>query len=169
MTEHAAPDPRFPSPHSATRTACQRTPQAFDFTNGDRSTDRGATEERLAQARKACAHCPIAAQCLLWALVNKELTRVGVYAATTPGQRTALRTRLADRLGPDWIDVLAEQHQDRREQAAAARHDPLTVNQDRIVRLDRVVNGPMPRPRSLTPAQQNRNRSRLEASLKAAS
>lgn len=153
-----AVDPRFPRPHSRTPTACQRTPQTFDFVNGDRSAaDRAATEQRLVQARKACTPCPIAAQCLLWALVNKEATRVGVFAATTPGQRTELRKRLADRLGPDWIDVLAERYQARREQAVARRHDPLTVNQARIVGLDRSVNGPMPTHRLLTPAQQQRN------------
>ncbi|MFD8629625.1 WhiB family transcriptional regulator [Streptomyces hygroscopicus] len=163
----ADPDPRFPFPHSPVPTRCQAEPATFDFANGDRSGEsRAATERRLARARRACSGCPIVKDCLRWALVNKDLTKVGIYAATTPAQRTALRKRMVDRLGPDWIDVLADQDQARRERAAAARHMPLTISQARIVRLDREVNGPMPKP--LTPAQQQRNMARLMASLKAA-
>ncbi|MCE0446818.1 hypothetical protein LT493_26195 [Streptomyces tricolor] len=101
-----------------------------------------------------------------WALVNQPLTKVGIFASTTPKQRTALRKRIVYRLGPDWIDVLADQDQARRERAAAARHTPLTVNQARIIRLDREINGPMRKP--LAPAQQQRNMARLMAGLKAA-
>ncbi|MEV7082430.1 WhiB family transcriptional regulator [Streptomyces sp. NPDC093516] len=166
-TYYAKPDPRFPFPHSPVPTRCQSEPTLFDFTNGDRSgTSRAATERRLAKARRACSVCPIVKDCLKWALVNKDLTKVGIVAATTPSQRTTLRKRMVDRLGPDWIDVLAEQDQARRERAAAARHTPLTVSQARIIRLDREVNGPMPKP--LTPAQQQRNLARLMAGLKAA-
>ncbi|MFE6629793.1 WhiB family transcriptional regulator [Streptomyces rochei] len=163
----ADPDPRFPFPHSPVPTRCQSEPATFDFAIGDRSGEsRAATEERLERARRACSGCPIVKGCLRWALVNKDLTNVGIYAATTPGQRTALRRRMVDRLGPDWIDVLADQDQARRDRAATARLNPLTVNQARIIRLDREVNGPMPTP--LTPAQQQRNRDRLMAGLKAA-
>ncbi|MYS40659.1 hypothetical protein GTY23_05255 [Streptomyces sp. SID5998] len=163
----ADPDPRFPFPHSPVPTRCQTEPATFDFANGDRSGEsRAATERRLARARRACSGCPIVKDCLLWALVNKDLTKVGIFASTTPSQRTALRKRMVDRLGPDWIDVLADQDQARRERAAAARHTPLTISQARIVRLDREVNGPMPKP--LTPAQQQRNMARLMAGLKAA-
>ncbi|MFI1510232.1 WhiB family transcriptional regulator [Streptomyces sp. NPDC020597] len=168
-TAGADPDPRFPFPHSPTPTRCQLEPTLFDFTNGDRTTDRAATDKRLEQARKACSRCPIVNSCLRWALVNKPVTRFGIWAATTPGQRTALRKRMVDRLGPDWIDVLARQDQARRQQAAAARHTPLTVDQARIVRLDRQVNGPMPTHRLVTPELQQRNRTRLMAGLKAAS
>ncbi|MFE1198504.1 WhiB family transcriptional regulator [Streptomyces olivaceoviridis] len=163
---YADPDPRFPFPHSPTPTRCQTDPKLFDFANGDRTSDRAATEKRLAKARRACSGCPIVKDCLRWALVNKPLTKVGIFAATTPGQRTALRKRMVDRLGPDWIDVLADQDQARRERAAAARHNPLTISQARIVRLDREINGPMPKP--LTPTQQQRNMARLMAGLKAA-
>ncbi|MET9914462.1 WhiB family transcriptional regulator [Streptomyces sp. NPDC006476] len=164
----AATDPRFPFPHSPTRTSCQSQPTLFDFTNGDRTADRAATDKRLEQARKECSGCPLATDCLKWALVNKEATRVGVWAATTPGQRTDLRKRLADRLGPDWIDVLAAREKARRERAAAARHTPLSVSQARIVRLDREVNGPMPARSPLTAQQQQHNLARLVAGLKAA-
>ncbi|MEU0032089.1 WhiB family transcriptional regulator [Streptomyces sp. NPDC006335] len=159
---------RFDFPHSPTPTRCQQEPETFDFTNGDRAADRAVTDRRLAKARKACSGCPIAADCLKWALVNKDLTRHGVWAATTPGQRNDLRKRLADRLGPDWISVLAEQEQARRERAAAACHRPLTVAQARIVRLDREVNGPMPTGRLLTPQVQQRNLARLVHGLTAA-
>lgn len=163
------PDARFPFPHSPTRTRCQTEPQLFDFTNGDRTSDRAATEKRLEKARRACSGCPIVKNCLRWALVNKPVTKVGIWAATTPGQRTALRKRMADRLGPDWIDVLAAQDQARRERAATARHTPLPVNLARIVRLDRAVNGPMPVHRLITPERQQHNLVRLTAGLKAAS
>ncbi|MFE2384410.1 WhiB family transcriptional regulator [Streptomyces misionensis] len=167
MSRFADPDPRFPFPHSPVPTRCQTEPATFDFANGDRSGEsREATERRLARARRACSGCPIVKDCLRWALVNKDLTEVGIYAATTPNQRTTLRKRMVDRLGPDWIDVLADQDQARRERAAAARHAPLTISQARIVALDREVNGPMPKP--LTPAQQQRNMARLMAGLKAA-
>ncbi|MFH8698974.1 WhiB family transcriptional regulator [Streptomyces chartreusis] len=164
-TEHDDLDPRFPIPHHATPTACQRKPELFDFTTGDRAADPEATQERLEQARKACSGCPIANECLKWALVNKPLTKVGVFAATTPGQRTDLRRRLADRLGADWIDVLADQDKKQRARAAEARRAPLTVDQARIVRLDRDVNGAMPPHRPLTRKQQQRNRARLMAGL----
>ncbi|MEV2236460.1 WhiB family transcriptional regulator [Streptomyces phaeochromogenes] len=157
-TDYGALDPRFPFPHTPTRTVCQKTPSQFDFAASDRVGDRAATERRLAQAGTACAACPIAAACLRWVLVNKQATRTGVFAATTPRQRTALRSRLADRLGPDWIDVLAVQDQQRREQAAAARHDPLTVSQSRIVRLDRDVNGPLRPQRRLPAVRRQSNR-----------
>ncbi|MGW1364542.1 Lsr2 family DNA-binding protein [Streptomyces chartreusis] len=159
--EYDSPDPRFPFPHSLTPTVCQRQPELFDFATGDRAADPEATQERLEQARKACDGCPIAKDCLKWALVNPSLTRTGVFAATTPGQRRDLCKRLADRLGRDWKDVLAEQDRARRERAAATRHDPLTVGRARIVRLDREVNGPMSMRRPLTPEQQQRNRVRL--------
>ncbi|MFD5430423.1 WhiB family transcriptional regulator [Streptomyces sp. NPDC127084] len=167
-TDVADPDPRFPFPHRPTPPRCQAEPILFDFANGDRSEDRQATEKRLEKARRACSDCPIVRDCLRWALVNKPLTKTGVFAATTPSQRTILRKRLADRLGPDWIDVLARQDQTRREQAAAARHTPPTVDQARILRLDREVNGPMPLHRLVTPEQQERNRTRLLAGLTAA-
>ncbi|GAA2615430.1 WhiB family transcriptional regulator [Streptomyces roseoviolaceus] len=165
-TQYPDPDSRFPFPHSPTPTRCQTEPTLFDFANGDRTSDPAATEMRLNKARRACSGCPIVKDCLRWALINKPLTKVGIIAATTPSQRTTLRKRMADRLGPDWIDVLAAQDKARRERAAAARHNPLTISQARIVRLDREINGPMRLP--LTPAQQQRNMARLVAGLKAA-
>ncbi|MDI6413178.1 WhiB family transcriptional regulator [Streptomyces albus] len=159
------PDPRFPFPHSPAPTRCQTEPATFDFSRGS-GVSRDAREGQLARARRACSACPIVKDCLKWALVNKDLTKTGVFAATTPLQRTALRKRMADRLGPDWTDVLAERDRARRARVAAARHNPLTISQARIVRLDREINGPMPK--TLTPAQRQRNMARLMAGLKAA-
>ncbi|MBQ0855738.1 WhiB family transcriptional regulator (plasmid) [Streptomyces sp. BH-SS-21] len=165
-TDHAVLDPRFPFPHTATGTVCQKTPALFDLTIGDRGADRAATEKRLAQARRACASCPIAVACLRWALVNKPATRIGVFASTTPRQRTELRLRLADRLGPGWIDVLAAEDEQRRQRAAAARHDPLTVPQSRIVHLDREINGPMRPQRRLPAVRQQSNRALLDTAAR---
>ncbi|MFI6662676.1 WhiB family transcriptional regulator [Streptomyces sp. NPDC050523] len=127
LTDHGAPDPRFPQPQSPSPTRCQTEPQLFDRDFGDRHK-----EKELEQARRACSGCPLVTDCLKWALVNENLTTVGIWAATTPCQRKTLRKRLVDRLGPDWIDAVARQDQTRRERAAAARHTPPTVDQARI-------------------------------------
>ncbi|MCX5254841.1 hypothetical protein OOK27_11755 [Streptomyces canus] len=78
--------------------------------------------------------------------MNKHLTRFGVWATTTSGQRK----RLVERLGPDWADVLANRVQ------------------AHIVRLDRELNRPMPTGRLLTSEVQQRNRDRLIHGLTAA-
>ncbi|MFF2101773.1 WhiB family transcriptional regulator [Streptomyces sp. NPDC058202] len=160
--DHIPTDPRFFFPTERTR--CQSEPSRFDFANGDRTTGGKETRQRIEEARTACANCPAAADCLLWALVNKEASSVGIWAATTPRERNTLRKRIADRLGSDWVDVLANQIRARRERAAAARNNPLTVAQTRVVSMDREMNGPMPR--SMTPARQRRNRALLAAATK---
>lgn len=161
--DHVPTDPRFPFPTVQTR--CQSEPNRFDFANGDWTAGGKDTQQRIEEARTACASCPAATECLLWALVNQQAARVGIWAATTPRERNTLRKRIADRLGPDWIDVLADQIKARRERAAAARNNPLTVAQTRIVRMDHEMNGPMPRP--MTPARQRRNRALLAGVAKA--
>ncbi|MDX2565010.1 WhiB family transcriptional regulator [Streptomyces sp. TX20-6-3] len=164
-----SPDPRFPFPHTSAPTRCRTRPELYDLASGDLSGDtKNAAQTRLEQARRACSACPIVTACLRWALVNKTLTQDGVFAGTTPAQRRALRRRLADRLGPDWVDVLAARDQARRERAEAARHTPLPVAQARIVHLDRELNGPLRLLPQLTAEEQRLNRSRLVAGLKAA-
>ncbi|MFG2440866.1 WhiB family transcriptional regulator [Streptomyces sp. NPDC048508] len=163
------PDQRFPFPHSDEQTCCQRTPHMFDLVAGDRLADRAATEQRIEAARTACTRCPIAADCLLWALANKNATHTGIWAGTTPRERNRLRARIADRLGARWIDVLAARLKARRDRAAAARHTPLTIAQARIVQMDREMNGPLPTLRTLTPSRRRLNRERLEAATKATS
>jgi WhiB family redox-sensing transcriptional regulator len=94
------------------------------------------------------------------------LTTEGIWAATTPRQRNALRRQLAARLGNNWVAVVADHDRRLRERRVTDRHTPLTVHQARIVRMDRDLNGPMPRPRKpLTPAQQHRNTARLLAGV----
>lgn len=78
-TDHGEPDPRFPQPQSPTPTQCQLTPQLFDRDYGD-----CRKEKELAKARRACSGCPLVTECLKWALVNEDLTEVGIWAATTP-------------------------------------------------------------------------------------
>ncbi|MFE5795536.1 WhiB family transcriptional regulator [Streptomyces sp. NPDC056503] len=162
-----APDPRFPFPHTTAPTRCRRDPALFDLGFGDLSGDtKKAAHKRLEQARRACSACPVVTACLRWALVDE--TTENVCAGTTPAQRRVLRRRLADRLGPDWVEVLAARDQARRERTEAARHTPLPVSQARIVHLDRELHGPMKLLPRLTAEEQRLNRSRLEASLKAA-
>ncbi|MEU2865998.1 WhiB family transcriptional regulator [Streptomyces mirabilis] len=98
-------DQRIPLPTPATPTACHSNPQAFDVDRGE-VTDPAAAD-RIRQAKATCRTCPIAAACLRWALTHPDLTRIGVWAATTAPDRTALRRRLENRLGPNWVDVLA--------------------------------------------------------------
>ncbi|MFI2673158.1 WhiB family transcriptional regulator [Streptomyces albidoflavus] len=105
----------------------------------------GAMVKRIDRARTLCTNCPLATDCLRWALVNPtEITRVGIWAATAPYERQRLRARLAQRLGPNWVDVLAARLQDdkdRADRARQARHHPLTVEQTRLLHLDRTHNG----------------------------
>ncbi|MFD6823320.1 WhiB family transcriptional regulator [Streptomyces sp. NPDC060085] len=162
-TDHVPSDPRLPFPTAQTR--CHSEPSRFDFANGDRTAGGKETRQRIEEARTACAGCPAATDCLLWALVNEQATRVGIWAATTPRERDTLRKRVAVRLGPEWVDVLANQIKARHGRAAAARTNPLTVAQARIVCLEHERNGPMPRP--ITPRRQRRNRDRLAAASKA--
>ncbi|WP_442817235.1 hypothetical protein [Streptomyces sp. NBC_01334] len=72
-----------------------------------------------------------AAGCLKWALAHPTQARLGVWAGTTARERTHLRQRLADRLGTDWVTVVADREDRRREQRQAARYAPLTVREAR--------------------------------------
>ncbi|WUS43364.1 WhiB family transcriptional regulator [Streptomyces mirabilis] len=74
-------DQRIPLPTPATPTACHSNPQAFDVDRGE-VTDPAAAD-RIRQAKATCRTCPIAAACLRWALTHPDLTRIGVWAATT--------------------------------------------------------------------------------------
>ncbi|MFF3208367.1 WhiB family transcriptional regulator [Streptomyces sp. NPDC002962] len=155
---------RITFPFTASPTACQRRPALFS--HEEASTP--AAQADIEQAKQLCSGCPIAAGCLKWALAHPSEARLGVWAGTTARQRPHLRQRLADRLGTDWVTVVADHEDQRRAQRQAARHTPLTVGQARIVRLDHDVNGPLPRrPRRLTPDDQRRNMSRLLAATSA--
>lgn len=97
--------PRIPLPAPAMRTGCRNDPQRFDVERGE-VTDSAAAD-RIRRAKATCRTCPIAAACLRWALAHPDLSRGGVWAATTEPERAALRRRLETRLGPDWVNILA--------------------------------------------------------------
>ncbi len=48
-----------------------------------------------------CRRCPVVRICLIWALANPTMAYDGIWGATTPGQRKALRHALLHRLGPE--------------------------------------------------------------------
>jgi WhiB family redox-sensing transcriptional regulator len=50
------------------------------------------TMELHAAAMRTCAHCPVTAECLQFALLHDE--RVGVWGGTTPRQRRELKRKL---------------------------------------------------------------------------
>jgi Transcription factor WhiB len=99
-------DQRIAFPHTQPPTRCRTQPRLFDYEHGDK-TD-AAKRRRLASASLRCAACPVATACLKWALANPDLTRSGIWAATTPGKRMVLRKRLADRLGDNWVTVITD-------------------------------------------------------------
>ncbi|MEU1193547.1 WhiB family transcriptional regulator [Streptomyces sp. NPDC005859] len=151
-------------PYTATPTACQRQPALFSH----EATSTPAAQADIEQAKQLCSGCPIAAGCLKWALAHASEARLGVWAGTTARQRTQLRQRLADRLGTDWVTVVADREDRRRARRLAARYAPLTVHQTRIVRLDRDLNGPLPRrPRRLMRDEQQRNLRQLLTGVQA--
>ncbi|MFJ3229237.1 histone-like nucleoid-structuring protein Lsr2 [Streptomyces sp. NPDC086783] len=164
-TDFPDPDPRIPFPHSTTRPRCQEEPGLFDYDYGQRNSNRKQTTERLTAARNACSGCPLVTDCLKWALANPKITRVGIWAATTHRDRQILRKRLVNRLGPDWIDVVAARDRARRDRAAAQRLNPLSVAQARVVALDQEINGPLPPHLPLTPEQQQHNVTQLANAL----
>ncbi|MGP3637827.1 WhiB family transcriptional regulator [Streptomyces sp. 24-1644] len=156
----AAPIEQTPLPRPETPTACRTSPALFTHEPGD--TDR----KRAAQARSICSACPLAPTCLKWALAHPEQVPTGIWAGTTAQQRTVLRARLSNRLGSNWVHVLATQERARHERAAASRTRPLGVREARVIQLDRDFNGPMRnRVPKLHPEQQAANRQRLLAAL----
>ncbi|MCW8102690.1 WhiB family transcriptional regulator [Streptomyces tauricus] len=114
-------DPRIPFPHTDARLACRKNPGWFVHEYGQSSSK--ADRERIEQARQACRRCPIAADCLKWALANPELTPTGIWAATVSRERKALRRRLQERHGLDWVGVVAAADR-AREQARLNRARP---------------------------------------------
>lgn len=103
---------RIPFPAPARPTACRRTPGLFDVAYGEATAPEAA--ERIRAAKAACRRCPFAVDCLRWALTHPAETSTNIWAGTTAGERTRLRTRLEQRLGPAWGDVLADTTRERR-------------------------------------------------------
>ncbi|EFL42785.1 WhiB-family transcriptional regulator [Streptomyces griseoflavus Tu4000] len=124
----------IPFPRINRPTSCRTSPELFAHEYEERGYQ---VAQRIADAQAQCAVCPIAPQCLKWALAHPEETPTGIWAGTTARQRTVLRTRLVSRLGPDWITIVAAVDRARRERVLAARHQPPTVSQARLAHLDR--------------------------------
>jgi WhiB family redox-sensing transcriptional regulator len=59
--------------------------------------------EDAGPAKRVCAGCPVALECFRFALDTEQ--RWGVWAGTTPKQRTRLRTRLKG-MGPEEVKEL---------------------------------------------------------------
>ncbi|MGX1913610.1 WhiB family transcriptional regulator [Streptomyces phaeochromogenes] len=152
-------DPRFPFPFTDTPTACRTHPEWFSH---ERTSTRAA-EKDITKAKLACSGCPIVADCLKWALANPALTPVGVWAATTPRQRPELRRRLTERLGPDWVSVVAQRDQAARQRPRPATATPPTERDMALARLERELIPTRPQPyepwrEPLTPQRQAHNR-----------
>jgi WhiB family transcriptional regulator, redox-sensing transcriptional regulator len=62
--------------------ACADMPTELFFPHGD------ATGKQVREAKKVCGGCPIAVQCLTWAIENNEH---GIWGGTTVNQRKELR------------------------------------------------------------------------------
>ncbi|MFE0633499.1 WhiB family transcriptional regulator [Streptomyces sp. NPDC058864] len=95
----------FPSPIAPPPPRAGQNPELFAYEHGDSNSDD--ITARVDQATAACVPCPLASDCLKWALANPDLTQTGIWAATTPRQRCTLRQRLVARLGPDWVAIVA--------------------------------------------------------------
>jgi WhiB family redox-sensing transcriptional regulator len=162
----AAPDERIPFPHTDRPTPCQADPGLFTF---EEVADPLQRNKPIVRAKRACSGCPVVRGCLKWALANPSLTRRGVWAATTPGKRGELRTRLVRRLGDDWISVVADQDR-RREQQQTARTVPPTVREQKLARLELELIPTRPQPyepwrEPLTPERRAHNWHLLELAL----
>ncbi|ARI56876.1 transcriptional regulator (plasmid) [Streptomyces sp. S8] len=163
-------DTRIPFPDADQPLACRTEPRVFAIEDVSTTDDPRAREKATAQAKKACSTCPVAAECLKWALANPDLTQTGVWAATTKRERKRLRKQLVARLGDDWPGVVAEQDRRRREQQRTARTAPPTVRDQALGRLELELVPTRPEPynpwkQPITPQQAAANRRVLELAL----
>ncbi|WP_037904980.1 WhiB family transcriptional regulator [Actinacidiphila yeochonensis] len=126
--------PQIPFPRSDTPTACQKNPGRFSHEKGG-AQGFSDTAVDIRRAKRDCAQCPLVTDCLKWALANPALTRVGVWAATTPRERTALRKRQVERLGPDWVAKVAAADRRRAERRQRARTNPPPIRETALDRL----------------------------------
>ena len=165
-TLSALADERIPFPHTDRPTPCQDDPALFAF---EEAADRLQRTKTIARAKLACSGCPVVQGCLKWALANPSLTRRGMWAATTPGKRGALRNGLVQRLGDDWVGVVADQDR-RHEQQQTARTVPPTIREQMLARLELELIPTRPQPyepwrEPLTPQRRAYNRRLLELAL----
>ncbi|MEU1600451.1 WhiB family transcriptional regulator [Streptomyces sp. NPDC005708] len=143
-------DPRIPFPSTTEALVCRTNENLFVHEHGQNSPE---DIRRVQRAKAACRGCPVAEGCLKWSLANPELTPTGIWAATTAKERKTLRNRLRERLGTDWVGVVAkvDRASSRRRQAqsrpaaaeAAPRAHPMFSSPARD---------------SITPEQQRQNR-----------
>lgn len=71
--------------HWSARAACLREDPELFFP----VTETGPGSEQVTLAKKICAHCPVVAECLAYALHAGEHT--GIWGGTTPYERRMLR------------------------------------------------------------------------------
>lgn len=95
-----------------------------------------------------------------------------MWAATTRRDRLRLNKQLTERLGEDWVGVVAEQDRRRQEQQRTARLAPPTVREQALAQLELELIPTRPTPyepwrQPLTPDRQAHNRALLEAALAA--
>jgi WhiB family redox-sensing transcriptional regulator len=109
----------IPFPYSEEPARCSTDPDLFNHEYD--SAPRSAAEEKLRRARQACSGCPLVENCLKWALAHPDLTPTGVWAATTVRERKALRDRLVERLGADWVAIVAVADRRKSRRTAAPR------------------------------------------------
>lgn len=100
-------------PGPGMRAKCRNRIDAFEVDRTTMSDDVAA--ERTQDAKAICRACPIAADCLRYALAHRDQSK-GIWAGTTGPERGALRRRLKNRLGPDWRSVIT---------AAMTSEDPI--------------------------------------------
>ena len=157
-------DPRVPFPAVTGGTACRTRPERwFPARYGEDSIERH-------QAVNACKRCPLAEECLLWALANPELTEHGIWAATTPTKRTYLRQSLQARLGTDWVAVVAARRRARTRAGAEQRWDTRVRPDVPLTAATAPAPAPAPfgppRWEPVTPEQATHNREILLAALR---
>jgi len=112
-----APDlvPRTPgAPACATDTALYLHPLLEE--SPDPSTlaaeDRRERDDLIARARASCAACPLFAECLYSAVVQRDVA--GFVGCTTPGERDAIRDRLGAAPEREDLDAAAGVRGERR-------------------------------------------------------
>ncbi|MEV6439869.1 WhiB family transcriptional regulator [Streptomyces anulatus] len=165
-----AADDRIPFPVSDQPLSCRTDPALFAIEDVSTTDDPRAREKTTAQAKQACSGCSVVTECLKWALANPDLTKTGVWAATTKRDRTQLRKQLVARLGDNWVAVMANQDRRRREQRRTTRTAPPTVRDRALARLELELVPTRPEPynpwnQPITPQQAAANRRVLELAL----
>ncbi|MFG2220443.1 WhiB family transcriptional regulator [Streptomyces sp. NPDC048685] len=132
-----AADGRIPFPHTDQILRCRTNPQMFEIEDIHSTAENShARQTALTTANRACSGCPIVTGCLKWALANPDLTKTGIWAATTARDRAELRDRLVERLGADWVAAVVDQDRRRRERQREVRVVPPATRELALARLE---------------------------------